>query len=98
MVDGMDIYKADYDVWRPIYVRHAYRNLTMREVQHPFAAVIQDHPGNKPNEAEFLQPLDPVDDFPPLTVITQVERDTAGRVLVSGDHLRGRCCKTDHGQ
>jgi hypothetical protein len=89
MVDGMDIYKADYGVWRPIYVRHAYRSLTMKEVQRPFAENTYDHPGNKPNEAEFPRPLDPVDDFPPFTVITQVERDGAGRLLVRGTTCEG---------
>jgi len=31
----MDIYTRDYGLWRPVYVRHAYRNLTMAQVHTP---------------------------------------------------------------
>src|SRR5262249_9841083 len=32
LIDNMDVYNAEYGVWRPVYRNHAYRNITMNEV------------------------------------------------------------------
>ena len=81
LVDGMDIYNAEYAIWRPVYERHAYRKVDMDQVtvNKEFSPV-----GKKAPEADFPQPLDPVDDLPPVTVITQVRRAGAGQLVVRG--------------
>jgi hypothetical protein len=81
LVDGMDMYNADYGLWRPVYVRHAYRNLTMAQVQVPED---HTHTGVRPSEKDFPKPLDVVDDLPPATVITQVMRAGPGKLVVRG--------------
>jgi hypothetical protein len=79
LVDGMDIHTGDYGVWRPVYQRHAYRRLTVAGVREPEAFAN----GKKPEEAAYPGPLAPVDDLPPLTVITDV-RAAADKVEVRG--------------
>ncbi len=81
LVDGLDIYNAEYAIWRPVYERHAYRRVHMDQVtvNKEFMPV-----GKKVPEADFPRPLEPVDDLPPVTVITQVRRSDAGKVIVRG--------------
>jgi hypothetical protein len=78
LVDGMDIYQADYGLWRPVYKGHAYRGLTMDriDVHKEFAAS-----GVRPKDgaAPAL-----TDDLPPATVITFAGAPRAGKVLVRG--------------
>ena len=78
MLDYVDIQQADYRVWRPEYNRHAYRGIKFP--QKPIAGLGSDAP-NK--ESEFPKPLDPVDDLPPMTVITHV-RQAEGKLVVRG--------------
>jgi RNA polymerase sigma factor (sigma-70 family) len=81
LIDGLDIHDADYGVWRPEYDRHAYRGVHFDNVP---AKVHYGFAGVAPNrEADFPRPLDPVDDLPPVTVITQV-RQEGGKVVVRG--------------
>jgi hypothetical protein len=81
LVDGMDVYNAEYAIWRPVYERHAYRKVNMDQVtvNKEFIPV-----GKKAPEADFPRPLDPVDDLPPVTVIIQVRRAGAGQLVVRG--------------
>jgi hypothetical protein len=79
LVDGMDVHNADYGVWRPVYQRHAYRRLTVAQTREPEAFA----KGKKPDEAAYPGPLGPVDDLPPVTVITHVSA-RAGEVEVRG--------------
>ncbi len=81
LVDGMDIDNAEYAIWRPVYEHHAYRRIHLGQitVNKEFVPV-----GKKGPEAEYPRPLDPVDDLPPVTVITQVRRDAMGRLVVRG--------------
>jgi hypothetical protein len=81
LVDGMDIYNAEYAIWRPVYERHAYRKVNMDQVtvNKEFSPV-----GKKAPEADFPRPLEPVDDLPPVTVITHVRRSDAGKMVVRG--------------
>jgi hypothetical protein len=100
LLDGMDIHNAEYGIWRPEYNRHAYRGLHFDKVpddnRYGFG-------GKEPNkDADYPKPLAPVDDLPPVTVITQVvkakgnlvARGTASddgvikRVLVNGHEAR----------
>jgi hypothetical protein len=78
MLDNLDIHNADYGVWRPEYNRHAYLGIRFDNVPRKthYSQVLV-----APNkEADFPKPLDPVDDLPPVTVITHVRQ--AGRKLV----------------
>jgi hypothetical protein len=78
MLDNVDIQEADYRVWRPQYNLHAYRGIKFP--QKPIDGLGRDAPSN---EAEFPRPLDPVDDMPPVTVITHVLR-IDGKLVVRG--------------
>ncbi|HSQ58538.1 MAG TPA: hypothetical protein VLM40_22650, partial [Gemmata sp.] len=78
MLDNVDIQEADYRVWRPQYDRHAYRGLKFP--QKPIDGLGKDAPND---ERDFPKPLEPVDDFPPVTVITQVMRRD-GKLVVRG--------------
>jgi RNA polymerase sigma factor (sigma-70 family) len=69
-LDNVNIHEADYQVWRPEYNLHAYRGIKFP--QKP----IDGKGGVAPNdESKFPLPLMPVDDLPPVTVITHVRRD-----------------------
>ena len=62
------------------YDRHAYRNMRFYHTGWPaFAAR-----GQRPVPSAFPAPLEPVDDRPPFTVITRVDRVGADRLLVRG--------------
>ncbi len=80
LVEDLDIYQANYGIWRPVYKNHAYRGVKLDQiaVHKEFSPV-----GTKPSEADFPKPLKPVDDFPPVTVITQV-RLMDGKLIVRG--------------
>jgi hypothetical protein len=80
LVDGLEVYNAEYGLWRPAYERHAYRRVRLEQitVREEFTPK-----GVRPKEEDFPAPLDPVDDLPPATVITGVTR-SAGRLLVRG--------------
>src|SRR5439155_11511648 len=80
LVDGLDMYDCEYGVWRPVYVRHAYRNLTMDRISVDKELAPE---GKRPVEADYPNPLDPTDDLPPTTVITHVSRRDA-KTLVRG--------------
>lgn len=78
-VDRMDVRDADYGVWRPTYTRHAYRNVALDNVR-----VLEFSPqGTKPVESAYPGPLSPVDDRPPVTIITHARR-ASGKLLVRG--------------
>jgi hypothetical protein len=83
LVDGMDIWTSDYETWRSHYDRHAYRKLRIRAVTHPSTLVAERGPP-RPKEADFPGALAPVDDLPPVTVITHVLRQAGGKLLVRG--------------
>jgi hypothetical protein len=78
MLDRVDIREADYRVWRPQYNLHAYRGIPFP--QKPIAGLGGDAPND---EAEFPKPLDPVDDLPPVTVVTHARR-AGGKLVVRG--------------
>src|SRR5206468_4113049 len=81
LVDNLDVYNAEYGIWRPIYTRHAYHAVSLVEVtiKKEFQPV-----GAAPVEADYPKPLDPVDDLPPATVITYTGRAANGQVLIRG--------------
>jgi hypothetical protein len=81
LLDDLDIYNADYGVWRPEYNRHAYRALHFDQVpgdsRYGFGGVAPN------KDADFPKPLERVDDLPPVTVITHVSR-AEGKLVVRG--------------
>ncbi len=83
LLDNLDIHNAEYGVWRPVYNRHAYRAVAMDQVPaNNRYAFVNGRPDN--NEKDFPRPLAPVDDLPPITVMTHVGPVTGGKVLVRG--------------
>lgn len=80
LAENLDIYQAEYAIWRPVYNKHAYRGIKLDQitVHKEFSPV-----GARPSEADFPRPLEPTDDLPPVTVITQVRR-VDGKVIVRG--------------
>jgi hypothetical protein len=68
LVETMDVFNAEYGIWRPVYKDHGYRELRLDTVtiSKEFSPT-----GRKPDEAEYPKP---VDDLPPATVITSVLR------------------------
>jgi hypothetical protein len=84
LIDTFDIYNADYGVWRPIYRRHAYRGITMNQVPQgqQYAFVSSGQAPNKDNDYPGM--LEPVDDLPPVTVITHLSQPGAGKLVIRG--------------
>jgi G8 domain len=80
LVDGADIARCDFGLWRPHYDRHAYRGLKVYQTAWAFFA----ETGARPDVARFPAPLDPIDDRPPFSVITRVRSLRDGRLLVQG--------------
>jgi hypothetical protein len=80
LLDHLDVFDAEYGLWRPVYKQHAHRDikLTQVTVHEEFAPN-----GTRPKEADYPRPLDPVDDLPPSTVITHVSRPD-GKLVVRG--------------
>jgi hypothetical protein len=82
LLDGLDVRNAEYGVWRPVYRRHAYRGLTFADVPASTRYAFAD--GAPPEPVDYPKPLAPVDDLPPITVITHVRPAGAGRLAVRG--------------
>jgi hypothetical protein len=81
LVDGADFYEIEYGVWKPVYQGHAYRGIKSNRI----TVVKEFQPkGTTPVEASFPKPLDPLDDLPPVTVITHVQRVKGDKLLVRG--------------
>lgn len=83
-VDGMEIYDSQYGVWRCVLDRHEYADLKMEKIVS--RGIFFPRPGlAKPDEMVLLNP---VDDLPPSTVVTDVRLkdrlDPSGPLLVRG--------------
>jgi hypothetical protein len=81
LLDNLDVFDAEYGIWRPEYNRHAYHGLHFDQIPENTRYAFAQGAPNK--DAEFPKPLDPVDDLPPITVITHV-RKADGKWLVRG--------------
>jgi hypothetical protein len=80
LIENLDVYQANYGIWRPVYKNHAYKNVKLDLI----AVLPEFSPqGVKPTEDDFPRPLDVVDDLPPQTIITGV-RLVDGRLRVRG--------------
>jgi hypothetical protein len=84
LVDGLDIFKADYGVWRPVYKDHAYRDVRMKDMLPDFQYAFVT-PGSPPNAADaYPGTLSPIDDLTPTTVITHLRTEKSGKLLIRG--------------
>ncbi len=84
LVDGLDVFNAEYGVWRPVCANHACRNVKMTDVpaNTRYAFVKSNAPPNK--ESDYPGRLAPVDDLPPVTVITHVQPLPGGKLSLRG--------------
>ncbi len=80
LVDGLDISYSEFGIWRPHYGQQAYRKLKMYQTGWAFFAEV----GERPNMKRFPDPLAPVDDQPPVSVVTRIDGPREGRLLVRG--------------
>ena len=81
MVDGLDVHHAEYALWKANYDHHAYRRVTLDDIS---VNPNFDPKGTQPTEAEFPGALQPVDDLPPATIITQTLEQKDGSLRVRG--------------
>jgi len=81
MVDQFDVYHAEYGTWNQNYDHHSYRGMKLSDV-----TIDKDFnpKGTLAKESDFPNPLTPVDDLPPQTVITHVSKPVNGKVIVRG--------------
>jgi hypothetical protein len=81
MVDGYDMHTSEYGLWKPVYNNDAFRGLTLSQisVSQEFQPV-----GKRPVESDYPNPLAPIDDLPPVTVITSITTKDDGSLLVRG--------------
>ncbi len=80
LVDGLDIAHSDFGLWRPRYERHAYRKVTVYQTTWAYYA----ETGTRPSSSGFPAPLDPIDDRPPVSVITRVDPIRDRQLVVHG--------------
>jgi hypothetical protein len=80
MIDGLDLTECDFGFWHPRYDQHAYRGINAYRTRWIEFALT----GIKPDEKDYPAPLVPVDDRPPVTVVTRVSPVREGRILVQG--------------
>lgn len=85
LIDNIDLFDNEYGIWRPVYKSHAYRDVKFDKVPEKNHYAFVD--GNKPpmDPAAYPKPLDPVDDLPPVTVITSVASAGPGKLIVRGN-------------
>ncbi|MBI3822699.1 MAG: G8 domain-containing protein [Planctomycetes bacterium] len=96
LIENLDIQNAEYGIWRPVYNKHAYASINFKDV--PQNLMYAFEPQGRPTLGE-RKPLQPVDDLPPITVITHVlqkndkllvrgttsDNGTVTKVLVNGE-------------
>lgn len=82
LVDGLDIAHCEFGLWRPRYERHAYRNVKFFHTGWAYFAERGRRPGI--GRTPFPAPLEPVDDRPPVTVVTRVGRSGKSGYRVEG--------------
>ncbi len=80
LVDGLDVAECTYGLWRAHYEGQAYRGLVFFRTRLPSAQGM----GQRPDQRRYPAPLKPVDDRPPVTVMTYLGPVRDGRVVVRG--------------
>ena len=99
MLDNYDIHNCAYGLWKPNIDRHAYRNVHMQNISNEvilpldgevkYAREVERIGPAKAYDLElpkegFPQPLAPVDDLPPIVVVTQVSRSEGHKLTLHG--------------
>jgi len=83
LLDGVNIANSEYGIWRPVYKNHSYGNLTMINVPKNLEyAFVGNVPPNEPGT--FPNPLQPIDDVPPVTVVTHLIPQPEGGLRIRG--------------
>jgi hypothetical protein len=80
LIENMDIQNAEYGIWRPTYNRHAYVKLNFVKVPDKTTYAFEEGVRPKPGDRT---PLEPIDDAPPMTIITHIVSNP-GRLTVRG--------------
>ena len=80
LVDRLAIDSCAFGLWRPIYDRHAYRGVDAHLTVWAYYA----ETGPRVVEASFPAPLDPIDDRPPVTVVTHTVLKATGGLIIHG--------------
>lgn len=90
MVKGMDVFDCNYGIWRSVMDLHQYDDLSFREI-HSHATFFPMGGYGPKIEMGADRPSFPnyssLDEFPPLTVITQIEPLPNGDVMVCGTSI-----------
>lgn len=81
MADGLHFDNVEYALWRSVFNRHAYRGVRYERIEGHREYYGR---GIMPRESEWPGSLNPVDDLPPVTVITRLQRLDSSRVRVLG--------------
>jgi G8 domain len=89
LLDQVEIARCDFGLWRPHYERHAYRDVKFYQTTWAYYS----ETGARPDPTAFPEPLSPVDDRPPVTVITGVSALENGRLAVRGAAADGGSIK-----
>jgi hypothetical protein len=80
-IEGLDAYECTYGIFKTRMDGHEYRGLKMRKIDTPEIF----HPWGSTTVGEnYWRFLDPVDDLPPMTIITGISRTPDGKLLVRG--------------
>lgn len=87
-IEGMSMHDCFYGLWRCVMHRHEYRGLTFSDVDTPVFFPRAAGEADYAYTIDDYFDLEPVDDLPPVTVITHVDR-------ISGDTIRVRGVTSD---
>jgi len=87
LVEDLDLAYCEYGFWKPVFDRHAYRRLSFYQCGKSYAHMT----GRPPDPTTFPGPLEPIDDRPPVSVITRVLAEAGDRIRVLG-------CSADDGR
>lgn len=81
-VDGFAVYDSNYGIWRSRVDGMEFHNISMSKIaEHD---IFVPWGGGKGYDQEYNKSLKPVDDLPPSTVITGIERNSLGDLVVRG--------------
>ena len=90
LLDGYRMHSGDYAHWRQNFTGHAYRNIVITGIEPPTAS--QTQKGTLPVEADFPRPLGPVDDQPPLVIVTSTANGRVRGTAVDASGIRRLTC------
>jgi G8 domain len=89
-IDGLQVYRSTYGIWRSVADRHSYRNLRFsetsnRDIHMPLSIGLPEPEQNAgPGQGSYYAGIGGLlDDLPPHTVITRVQPE-GGQLLVRG--------------